>query len=217
MKNPIRTTLLLSVIVLLLTGCEKSDDQSRIVYHSVDKEYVFIRDLQTLLNSDDDISNYIDSIINGLIDAEFISTGKKKFDLDNDMNFDIAFEIIDLNLFNPNGLPESFDTLAARVVPLSVEILDNSTFGYPDALDVGDEIFREGHWSKNSGVLGTFGNAGLFQGQGEKYLGIRFIKDDDFKYGWIKIYCSQHSDTLRIIEYAYNDIINSPIIAGQKE
>ncbi|MDZ7743917.1 MAG: hypothetical protein U5Q03_19830 [Bacteroidota bacterium] len=96
---------------------------------------MLIRDVQTLQGSDDEISNHIDSILNGQINAEFISTGHKDFDLDADNNYDIGFEIIDLNKYNPNGLPESFDSLAARVIPKSIEILDNSTYGYPDALD----------------------------------------------------------------------------------
>lgn len=80
-----------------------------------------------------------------------------------------------------------------------------------------EPISEDGNWSNRDCVLGTLMNAGQFQGQEEKYLGIRFLKDDNFKYGWIKIYCSEHNDTLRIIEYAYTDIINSKIKAGQKK
>ncbi len=139
------------------------------------------------------------------------------FDLDADLISDIGFEIIDLNKFNPNGLPQSFDSLAARVVPKSVEVLDNSTYGYSDALDVNENISENGNWSVKSCVLGTFMDAGQFQGKGEKYLGIRFLRENKYKYGWIKIYCSQHNDTLRIIDYAYNDIFDSHIKAGQKD
>ena len=60
-------------------------------------------------------------------------------------------------------------------------------------------------------------NAGQFQGNGEKYLGIRFSMNTDYNYGWIKLYCSQHNDTLRIIEYAFNVESGSPITAGQIE
>ena len=41
---------------------------------------------------------------------------------------------------------------------------------------------------KKTSVLGTFMNAGQFQGNGEKYLGIRFPENNNFKYGWIKIF-----------------------------
>jgi hypothetical protein len=217
MKNPLKISLLIFILSSVLVSCESSDDQLTIVYRSVNKEYVLIRDVETLQGSNDEISNHVDSILTGLIDTEFVSTGQIDFDLDADLLSDIGFEIIDLNLFNPTSLPESFDSLAARVIPISVEILDNSTYGYPDALDLEELISIDGNWSNNTSVLGTFMNAGQFQGQGEKYLGIRFLDNADFKYGWIKIYCSQHSDTLRIIEYAYNDIVNSEIKAGQKE
>lgn len=218
MKTRTRTNVLLFVFLIVAIGCEKStDDQSKIIYHSIDKEFVLIRDIQTLQESNDEISNHVDSILTGLINEEFISTGEKTFDLDADIISDIGFEIIDLNKFNPEGLPESFDSLAARVIPLSVEILDNSTYGYPDALVLDDQISENGHWSKNACVLGTFLNAGQYQGKGEKYLGIRLPRGDDYKYGWIKIDCSQHSDTLRIFDYAYNDMVNRKIRAGQKD
>lgn len=216
MKNQIKIALFFFLVFSVILGCKKNDKNSKIVYQSIDKEFVLIRDVQTLQESNDEISNHIDSILTGFINAEVISTGQKDFDLDADDIFDIGFEIIDLNKFN-NGLPESFDSLAARVLPLRIEILDNSTYGYPDALDADAQISESGNWSQSTGVLGTFMNAGQFQGQGEKYLGLRFLKDNNFKYGWIKLYCSQHNDTLRIIEFAYNDINNSQIKAGQKE
>lgn len=217
MKNSIKISLLLFFVSSVIISCEQKEDNAKIVYQSVEKEVILIRDVQTLQGSSDEVSKHVDSILTGLIDADFISTGQKDFDLDDNMNFDIGFEIIDLNKYNPNGLPESFDSLAARVVPLSVEILDNSTYGYPDVLDKDELISENGNWSKNTSVLGTFMNAGQFSGQGEKYLGIRFVEDSNFKYGWIKIYCSQHNDTLKIIDFAYNDISNSQIMAGQIE
>jgi len=218
MKNLVEKYLSLFVIVIVIISCAKNDNDSDsidIIYQSINKEYVLIRDVQTLQESNDEISNHVDSILSGLINTEFISTGQKDFDLDVDIISDIGFEIIDLNKFNPNGLPDFFDSIAARVIPLSVEILDNSTYGYPDALNLDDQIFENGNWSNKTGVLGTFMNAGQFQGKGEKFLGIRFLKDN--KYGWILLYCSQHNDTLRIIEYAYNNITGSHIKAGQKE
>ena len=201
---------------LIFQYCERPEN-SIIIYESVNQDIVLIRDLSTLRESNDDISLHVDSILNGYISAEFISTGQKYFRLDDDTLPDLAFEIIDLNLFNPQGLPEHFDSLAARVIPVNLEILDNSTYSYPDALIQGEEISSSGYWSTRTGVLGTFMNAGQFQGQGEKYLGIRLSGEKNYNYGWIKIYCSMHSDTLRIIEYAYNQISGASILAGQKE
>jgi hypothetical protein len=207
-------------ISLFLVSCQRTDDNSNqydISYYPVNKEYVLIRDIQLLKESDDEISNHVDSILSGLINEEFISTGQKNFDLDADLTADIAFEIIDLNKYNPNGLPESFDSLAARVLPISTEILDNSTYGYPDALELDDLISGEGKWSDRTSVLGTFLDAGQFKGKGNKYLGIRFLNPEGHNYGWIRLYCSQHNDTLRIIDYAYNNISGCKIYAGQTE
>jgi hypothetical protein len=220
MKDLIKILLSFIIMILLSISCNKTDDDSNlydISYHAINKEYVLIRDVQVLIESDDEISNHVDSILSGLINEEFISTGHKDFDLDADLIADIAFEIIDLNKYNPNRLPNSFDSLAARVVPIITEILDNSTYGYPDALKLNELISGEGNWSDRTSVLGTFLNAGQFQGNGDKYLGIRFSNSEDYNYGWIKLYCSQHNDTLRIIEYAYNNISGSKIYAGQIE
>lgn len=220
MKNSIQTILFACLLSVLISSCKKSDNSStsdNIFYSKVNKQLVLIRDVKTLQNSDDEISNHIDSIINGWINTEVISTGIKSIDLNNDGKNDLNFEIIDLNKFNPKKLPESFDSLAARVEPVSIQILDNSTFGYPDALDVNDTISGDGSWSDRTSVLGTFANAGQFQGKGEKYLGFRFNEEGKFNYGWIKIYCSEHNDTIKIIDYAYNKVNGSIIKAGQKE
>jgi hypothetical protein len=215
-----KTPLLLYVLSIGFFSCVKIDSNSEkdsIIYLSVNKQFVLIRDVQTLKESDDEISNRIDSILNGQINAEFITTGYMGVNLDTDNRYDIGFEIVNLNKYNPNGLPESFDSLAARVIPKSIEILDNSTYGYPDALEFDERIDKYGNWTNESGVLGTFLNAGQFKGKGEKYLGIRFLINNNYKFGWIKIYCSHHNDTLRIIEYAYNNSLGNPIKAGQKE
>ena len=204
-----------------MSSCDVEDNtltKNEIVYKSLNKDLVLITDVQTLQASDDEISNHVDSILSGLIDAEVISTGQRFVDLDAEMNLSVGFEIIDLNLYNPNGLPESFDSLAARVIPTSVQILDNSTYGYPDALSVGDQISENGNWSdRASAVLGTFQNAGQFKGMGERYLGIRFLNENSYKYGWIKLYCSQHNDTLKVIDFAYNNVNDGEINAGQIE
>ncbi len=221
MKNIALLTglLALTLLVTAVAGCTDNNPQpeSQIIYRQVNKQYVLIRDMQTLLQSNDEVSAHVDSIISGLLNEQFISTGHKNFDLNADSLPDIGFEIINLHLFNPNGLPASFDTLAARVIPHTVEILDNSTYGYPDALEHNTPIAASGNWGSQTSVLGTFLNAGQFQGKGEKYLAIRLPAQNDYRYGWVKLYCSQHNDTLRIIEYAYNNIPNSGIAAGQTE
>ena len=212
-------TFLFLSAVIILTGCKQNDidNSNTILYKSINKEYVLTQDKNELQNKNDEISLYIDSIIDGTIQSNFITTGQRSFDLNGDQNPDISFEILDLRPFNPNGIPDHFDTLAARALPVTVQIRDNSTFGYCDALNTNDTINHEGNWRSQLCVLGTFANAGQFQGQGEKYLAFRFNDSNGFKYGWIRIYCSQHNDTLRIIDYAYNTEVNSNIKAGQTE
>lgn len=214
MKNSQLVLTTLFSVSILTVGCDKLK-KNDITHESVNKNYVLIRDVETLQSSDDEISLRVDSILQGQIQEEFVSTGFKGLDIDGDRRFDLSFEIIDLNPLNNNNLPESFDSLAARVIPSNVEILDNSTFGYADALDKDDQIDDEGHWSSRAFVLGTFANAGNFNGKGEKYLGFRIQEGNDYQYGWVKLYCSQHNDTLKIMDYAFNKTLNKKILAGQ--
>ena len=78
MKNPIKISLLFIVMILVIVSCEKTDNNSKndsIVYQSINKEFILIRDVHALQESNDEISNHVDSILSGLINAEFISTG----------------------------------------------------------------------------------------------------------------------------------------------
>jgi hypothetical protein len=214
MKKQLVYVLILATIGF--TRC-KEEENDNIFYSSINKQYIFTRDVKVLEAKTDEVSQHIDSIISGLIDVDFVSTGSKTFDLDNDNKSDLGFEIIDLNKFNINKLPASFDSLAARVLPSAMQILDNSTYHYADALDIDQSINDGGKWTEETCVLGTFMNAGKFNGRGEKYLGIRLVRDQKYYYGWIKLNCSLHNDTLKIIEYAYNQTSGKEIKAGQKE
>lgn len=138
------------------------------------------------------------------INETLIGPGQLSFDIDNDSNDDYLFDILAL----PNG------TLAARVVPTNAsKILDNSTFGYPDALVMNDEV--AGYFHSNVGVLGTFTNAGQFNGSGTKYLGIKINSGGMDYLGWIQLKCSYNRDTLSIISCGFQTIPNEPINAGQ--
>ncbi len=214
------------IISQLFQSCTKDKDTSEtnqtisnqeIIYKSVKKEYVLQKSVQSILNSNDEISNHIDSVINGTSYTDIISTGEKSFNLDGDTILDISFDIIDLNLYNTN-LPDTLDSLAARVHPLNIELLDNSTWGYIDALTFNKKINHEGYWDKHeNNILGTFLNIGEFQGQGYRYLAFRLLSGNNYKYGWVKLYCSQHNDTLLVDSYAYNNIENGSIKSGQTE
>lgn len=138
------------------------------------------------------------------IDLEIDGPGILYFDLDSNGQDDFYFDIIELN-------PGIF---AARVTNVGLSsYLDNSTFNYPDALNLGDPV--SGYFNTGNAVLGTFTGAGLFSGAGDKYLGIR-INDGANSYdGWILLNCNSTNDTLKIISYGYHTIPGNLILAGQ--
>jgi len=215
MKNQIVLFVIITLFGFL--SCKHDSGVDNIYYASINKQYVMPANLKTVSGKTDAISMHVDSIISGLINTDIISTGNISFDLNGDKHSDLSFEIIDLNKYNIHALPDTLDSLAVRVIPYTMQILDNSTYDYPDALIENYIINSSGNWTTQTCVLGTFLGAGQFKGKGEKYLGIRLTQDNSYLYGWIKLYCSQHNDTLRIIDYAYNKNSGHQILAGQKE
>jgi hypothetical protein len=135
------------VSIFMYTSCDKNGDDVDIVHKTVNKNYILTPDISVMYDNDTIIAHHIDSILNGLIDTELISTGYIRFDIDEDLVSDFAFEIINLQAFNNNSLPEEFDSLAVRTYPLSGEILDNSTYRYADALDDDTDISSTGNWT----------------------------------------------------------------------
>jgi Secretion system C-terminal sorting domain len=138
------------------------------------------------------------------INEILIGPGSLSVDLNNDGLNDFTFEILTLS---PN-------VLAARAVTLnSSEFLDDSTFGYPNALDEGDLV--NGYFNNGNGVLGTFNNAGQFNGMGDKFLGVKINSSGNDLIGWIKLNCNANNDTLKIISAGYNTLAQEPITAGE--
>ena len=214
MKIQFQIIYLFSLLLITGISCSKKINDD-IYYHELNNQYVFITEINALQASDDPISNHIDSILSGFINTSIISTGKQYIYLDENELPDLYFEIIDLNEFNANNLPTGFDSLAARAGSNTVQFLDNSTWHYADALNYDDEIGPNDLWSENSVVLGTFASAGNFNGKGDKYLGFRIPSNGNYNYGWIKLNCSQHNDTLTIYEFGYHKTVNRKIKAGQ--
>ena len=143
-------------------------------------------------------------IIEHVINDTLSGIGTLTKDINQDGTSDFTFEIIDLS---PNGL-------GARVVGLSSStFIDNSTFGYPDALSLGDSV--TGYFNSGNGVLGTFNNAGQFNGMGIKYLGIKIVSGGLNYMGWIKLTCSTANDMIVLISSGYNTSPNIGITAGQ--
>jgi len=188
------TRIFLSIlVVILLNACNKEDKKTdnsqqitQKVYYQEINDTIFVSDISKII----------------------------EIDLNDDRNIDIAFEIVNLNIYNEGN---SMDSLAARAITPRVAIMDNSTYGYPDALEKDVLLNTSMSWIKReNSVLGTNPSA-FFQGKGEKYLGFRLIKQNDYYYGWVKLECSEKRDTLRIISCGISEEVNNSIYTGQKE
>lgn len=131
-------------------------------------------------------------------------SGQKSFDLNSDGTDDFIFDILPLGQGN----------LAARVNGInSSEILDNSTFGYPDTLNTWDPV--TGYFHTGIGVLGTFHNGALFKGAGKKFLGMKIHTSAGLLAGWFELRVSANNDTLEILSCGYLTSPNGTIAAGQ--
>ena len=134
-----------------------------------------------------------------------ISSGSFTIDVDNDSNDDYTFEI----------LPLSGSYKAARVISLgNSKVMDGSTFGYPDALNFGDNV--TGPYSSGNAVLGTdIGGGGQFTGVGMKYLGLNIDIFGETHLGWISLEVVATNDTIILHNIGYNITPNDGITAGQ--
>ncbi len=133
------------------------------------------------------------------------------FNLPDLENTFLHFEIIELST-----------GYAVRVQPSStVQILDSSTFGYPDALKEDELIDADREWSTDGNfVLGTsVGNGGLFEGNGQRYLGFRVLGngDGDFQYAWVLLNNNVGNTNLKILSYGVNQTSGNSIQAGAIE
>ncbi|MCH2228748.1 MAG: T9SS type A sorting domain-containing protein [Crocinitomicaceae bacterium] len=133
------------------------------------------------------------------------SSGAFTIDINNDSNDDYTFEI----------LPLSPSSNAAGVVSLgNSQIMDISTFGYPDTLNFGDNV--TGPYSSGNAVLGTdVGGGGQFTGAGIKYLGLNIEISGTNHLGWISIEVAATNDTIILHDIGYNTTENDEITAGQ--
>ena len=118
------------------------------------------------------------------------------------------FESFDLQIMEDATLkfeiiPLSDDNQAVRVFATNCEFLDNSTFGYPDALVRTDGISAAGNWADGNAVLGTtVGNGGLFEGAGNRFLGLKVQSENGTVHcGWVRLNCMQGNTRLEILDY----------------
>lgn len=133
-----------------------------------------------------------------------IMSGAFNLDVNNDSNDDYTFEILSL----------SGDLTAARVISLgNSQVMDGSTFGYPDALNLNDNVTAP--YSSGNAVLGTdVGGGGSFTGVGLKYLGLNLDISGESYLGWISMEVSAGNDTIVLYDVGYNMTANADISAG---
>jgi hypothetical protein len=192
----IKTTCLFLTVTLslLFVACNKEEKMTENTSQGTTSKVHFQDINDTILESD--ISKIIE------------------IDLNDDRVVDIAFEIVNLN--NYDQAQHLNDSLAARAINPNVELMDESTYGYPDALDENEILNESRGWIKReTAVLGTNPSA-HFQGKDEKYLGFRLVAENNYFYGWVKLECSEKRDVLRIISCGISEEVNKSIHTGQK-
>ena len=134
-----------------------------------------------------------------------LASNSFSIDVNDDNTDDYTFEILTLT----NA------ATAARVISLGgSSVMDNSTFGYPDALACGDGV--GGPYSGGNAVLGTdVGGGGLFTGIGVKYLGLNINVAGQSHRGWISLEVDAGNDTIVLHEVGFASEMNEGIAAGQ--
>lgn len=180
--------------ILLFVACNKDEKKTETVGQENTAKVYFQEINDTITESD--ISKIIE------------------IDLNDDREVDVAFEIVNLNNYDQSQ--HLNDSLAARVINLNIELMDESNYGYPNAIDNGILLTESMSWNNTEkSVLGTNPTA-HFQGKGEKYLGFRLVAGNKYYYGWVKLECSENRDVLRIISCGISEEINKSIYTGQK-
>lgn len=163
-----------------------------------------------------------DEIIYQSVNITLDSLGEEIVQITFDDRLRFRFFIINLLDYNDNWEAENTDTLAAGVETYETEVIDDSKFGYFNALDKDAVIgANSGFWNQrlesNGFVFSTSWGAGEFKGAGDKYFGFRLQQGSGFIYGWFLVNCTEKSDKLEIKAYAYNKTAENSIKAGQEE
>lgn len=113
--------------------------------------------------------NVLYQVVNDTIFASNLSK-TIALDVNSDEREDLVFEIINLKDYNSPDFSEP-DTLAARVQTPTTLLIDNSGYGYPDALSAEASIWINNAWVKReNSVLGTIHSGGSFGVKGKSTL-----------------------------------------------
>ena len=143
-------------------------------------------------------------VSNNFFDINLDNQGPSEFRLEQDgPNNRWAF----IKKLNSNA--QVIGTLQPNPVYAEASILSSSYF-----------IGSTGNWltsSITSVTLGwqSFTSYGQFQGQENGLVGVSFEINGNTHYGWLRVELAANSGFIRLQDYAYNSIPNSPIKAGE--
>ena len=140
-------------------------------------------------------------------------------DIDGDQEDDIRFTYFNFPSFGIWNLGISqADSNQAKIEILADDDVAKSPIGdyYVKQLSENDEVSSDGIFTNDYPQVGDIYNAN-FNGQTDKYIGFRLKSGaNEFIYGWMAVELTGSDDmTFTISEYAYQNMINTPIDAGQ--
>ena len=208
--------LILIGFLMLNLSCSKSDD------------------LETIDN-ENPVEN-VSLIIYTDIEPDFVSdhlNTSYDFDLNNDDIIDFTLESIYSNSYNWDDLtiPSYYDLyISSNLNDASGVISVTPWYANPIPLNSGKEIFNlayntNGETYENWGtfIIGKCEKEGSctdnwydWNNKNDKYLGLRFSKNGNMYYGWVRLDVTSATKWV-VKDYAYNSTPNMPILAGQME
>ncbi len=133
---------------------------------------------------------------------------------------------IDLEIYKVPPFPH-----ALVYVMNGASLIKSSVSDFPKALSANyniantlNTITGDGSWAySNNSVLGVGINIGQFPGAGNSYIGVRFINGDGSEgtgttgllhYGWVQVNVHPNSTSVAVLDWAWEDTPNTPILAG---
>lgn len=162
-------------------------------------------------------------------DIEDITIGvDEMFDLDIDGDGSLDFHFRAGSATGSSGT-WSFGSVFGNATSYTVGNSGNQLIGYVgayynygSALDAGDNIGPDGPWLSypsygNTAVIASnfYGvTYGAFPGQGEKFLGFKFVSGGTNHYGWMRVVADVNPVTITVMDYAYDNTADAEIEAG---
>lgn len=155
-------------------------------------------------------------------DAVVSDTVYYDLDMDGDAVVDFVFATEGYTTsYGPVNLSMLYVPVAANAVLGSLYM---GSYPLPFVMNNGDSISSTNtSWNDGSvngglqylSVLTPYGGYGNWQGQTDKYVGVRFNIGSNTHYGWVRLSVSANADTIIIKDYAYNSQPNIGLLAGE--